>query len=698
LGRRRSRRGFPRAFVAFLTLIFAVNAIGLSVSELLRRLGPPPLGEAIAYSPLVVDRDGKLLRPFTTKDGYWRLPAAPSDVDPRFLAMLIAYEDKRFYSHLGVDPLALVRASAQMVWNGRVISGGSTLTMQVARLLEPRPERTFGAKLIEIVRAIEIEQRLTKNDILSLYLALAPYGGNIEGTRAATLAYFGKEPKRLSSAEATLLIALPQAPESRRPDRYPQAARAARNRVLARLANEGAINRDQQQAAGSEEAPRGRKAFPLLAAQLAEHLIKSDPGLSVEQTTLSRPLQAALEWLAREHAETIGGGVSAAIIVVDNASAEVRAHVGGVGYFDGERAGQVDLANALRSPGSALKPFIYGLAFEDGLVHPETLIDDRPVRFGAYAPQNFDDDFHGTVTVRRALQQSLNVPALEVLDAVGPQRLLARLKNAGVELVLPKDSPPGLAIGLGGAGVRLTELAALYAALARGGDALPLIWRREDRAKGAEPRRLFDKPAAWQVGDVLLGAPVPANSTGGKIAFKTGTSYGYRDAWAIGFDGAATIAVWVGRPDGAAVPGLIGRLSAAPLLFEAFQRLGQTRVALPPAPPGIVPMRTVDLPAALQRFRPRGLPEVAALGSGDAPLAIAFPPDGAKVDVADEDGGLALKANGGAPPFTWLVDGVPVVTQEPRRDALWERPGKGFAKLSVIDGKGTTATAVVRVE
>jgi penicillin-binding protein 1C len=378
------RRGFPLGYTAFLTLVVAVNAIGFAVSDFVRRLGPPLLGEAITYSPLVVDRDGKLLRPFTTKDGYWRLPATPAEVDARFLRMLIAYEDKRFYSHPGVDPVALARAAWQFAAHGRVISGGSTLTMQVARLLEPRPERSLSDKFAEMIRAIEIEQRLSKEQILTLYLALAPYGGNLEGVRAASLAYLGREPRRLSSAEAALLIALPQAPETRRPDHSPEAARIARDRVLARFARQGLINSDQAEAGMQEDMPRGRKAFPMLAAHIAERLIKKQPDAEIERTTISREIQIALEALARDRAQAIGGGVSAAIIVVDNATGEVRAHIGGVGYFDGARAGQVDLASALRSPGSALKPFIYGLAFEDGLVHPETLIDDRAVRFGAW--------------------------------------------------------------------------------------------------------------------------------------------------------------------------------------------------------------------------------------------------------------------------------------------------------------------------
>jgi penicillin-binding protein 1C len=686
-----------RLYAGLLFAILAINAAGFTATETLRRLGPVPLGEHITYSTLVVDRGGKLLRPFITRDGYWRLPVSNADVDPRYLAMLIAYEDKRFHAHGGVDPKALARAAWQALLSGRIVSGGSTLTMQVARLLEPRPQRRLTDKLAEMIRAVQIEQRLTKSQILDLYLALAPYGGNIEGTRAASLAYFGKEPRRLSTAEAALLVALPQAPESRRPDRHPKRAEAARNRVIARLAKDGLVNADQAQAASLEEAPKGRLAFPMLAAHVAERLAKQSAPGSVLDTSIDRTLQSSLETLARERAIAIGSGVAAAIIVADNLTGEIRAHVGGTGYFDAIRAGQMDLASALRSPGSTLKPFIYGLAFEDGVVHPETLIDDRAVRYGAYAPENFDDSFHGTVTVRTALQQSLNVPALQILNAVGPDRLAARLTNAGVKLVLPKNEGPGLAVGLGGAGVRLTDLAALYVALARGGEPVTLSWQMEERRNATPLRRLFEPAAAWMIGDVLKGAPTPQNALGGQIAFKTGTSYGYRDAWAVGYDGATTIAVWVGRPDGAAVPGVVGRLAAAPILFEAFQRLGPSRKALAPAPPGTVIARTAELPAALQRFRPNALPQVASKAEGDAPPAIAFPPDGARIELGP-DPVLSLKVFGGTPPFTWLADGIPIASREFRRSTFWEGALKGFARLSVIDSRGKTATARVRVE
>ena len=693
------RRHRHLVFGAVLTAFVAVNGAGLALTEFARGLGAPPLGGDVAYSTLVVDRDGRLLRPFATGDGYWRLPVSAKNVDPRYIDMLLAYEDKRFRDHGGVDPLALARAAFQMAKAGRVVSGGSTLTMQVARLLEPRPQRRLVDKLAEMVRAIQIEQRLSKDEILDLYLALAPYGGNIEGVRAASLAYFGKEPTRLSVAEAALLVAIPQSPETRRPDRAAARAIAARNRVIARLARQGLINGEQAEAAGREVAPAGRRAFPMLAAHLAERLVAGARTGGIVPTTIARGLQERLEALARDRAATLGSGVSAAILVIDNGTGEVRAHVGGTGYFDRVRAGQVDLALAIRSPGSTLKPFIYGLGFEDGLVHPETLIDDRAVRYGAYAPENFDDTFHGTVTVRTALQQSLNVPALQLLETLGAGRLVARLRSAGASLVIPRETAPGLAVGLGGAGTRLVDLAHLYVALARGGDTTTLIWQPADALPPAKPRRLLEPAAAWQVADVLLGAPAPENALGGSIAYKTGTSYGYRDAWAVGFDGATTIAVWTGRPDGAAVPGLTGRSAAAPILFDAFQRLGGRRVPLQAAPAGVLVARTTELPAVLQRFRPHGLPEVASGGGGDGPLAIAYPPDGARIDMeAAGEGALALKALGGVPPFTWLVDGVPVASRELRRQSLWERPGPGFARLSVIDAAGKTASATIRIE
>ena len=405
-----------------------------------------------------------------------------------------------------------------------------------------------------MIRAVEIDEARSKTETLDLYLALAPYGGNIEGVRAASLAYFGSEPKRLSVGEAALLVALPQAPETRRPDRYPEAARAARDAVLDRVFARGVINKAEREAAKREAVPRERRAFPMLAAHASEAALRRAPQQRIHRLTLDAKLQASLEGLARQRLAALDPRLSTAILVIDNATGEVRAHLGSPDFLS-ERAGSIDMARAIRSPGSALKPFIYALAFENGIAHPETLLDDRPRHYGTYAPENFDLAFQGTVTARRALQMSLNLPAVSLLSQVGPAHFIARLRAAGAKIKLPEEAAPGLAVGLGGVGITLNDLARLYAGLARGGDA-PVLVRRLGEPPGPAARFTEAVPA-WYVADILKGALPPTNGVAGRVAFKTGTSYGYRDAWAVGFDRRNTIAVWVGRPDNGAVPNRI---------------------------------------------------------------------------------------------------------------------------------------------
>jgi penicillin-binding protein 1C len=669
----------------------------------LASLGPAPLGRDLAFSTRVVDRDGRLLRAYAASEGRWRLPATVADVDPRFFDMLFAFEDKRFRVHRGVDPLALARAASQLATSGHIRSGASTLTMQVARLLEPRSGRSFVAKLRQMVRTIEIERALTKDEVLALYLDLAPYGGNVEGIRAASLIYFGKEPHRLTLSEAALLVALPQSPETRRPDRSVEAARKARNRVLDRFAVLGTAPTDEIALAKAEPVPAGRRPMPMLAPHAADRMVaEALPGSEV-RLTIDAGLQRSLEELARERlrtlAQTLGPEVSLGMLVVDNATGEVRAHIGSPDYFDERRAGQVDVTQALRSPGSTLKPFIYGLGFEDGFIHSETLIEDRPARYGGYAPKNFDLTFQGTVTVRKALQLSLNLPALAVLDQVGPSRLTARLAQAGATLVLPEGELPGLAIGLGGVGIKLADLVMLYAGIARQGTALPLRERVTSILSGetvGEATRLMGPVAAWYVSNILAGTPPPENGVPGRIAFKTGTSYGYRDAWSIGFDGKHTIGVWVGRPDGAPVPRLIGRNAAAPILFDAFARLQSATAPLPRAPDGVVVTTTARLPPPLKHFARGDHMGEAALDR----LHILFPPDGAQLELIaadDKPAPVPLKVAGAVAPLTVLVDGVPAHAQ-PRGTLFFQPNGPGFARVTVIDGSGAADSIVVRLE
>jgi penicillin-binding protein 1C len=698
---RKSRRRWTAAFIVLWSATTAVAFAALLVLSLVQdirgTLPRIPHPQEVATSSVVLDRNGLLLRPFTIADGRWRMPVTKADVDPLFFEMLFAYEDHRFYDHGGVDWPAMVRAALQYARAGEIVSGGSTITMQVARLLDGEDTRNLSGKLRQIVFAEEIDSRLSKDEILDLYLTLAPYGGNLEGIRAATLAYFGKEPARLTPAEAALLVALPQSPEARRPDRDPAAARAARDRVLDRMVSAGVLGPEEAEAAKSEAIPTGRRPFPIIAAHLAEAAVMADPGAATHTLTIDRTYQVALERLAADRASSLGQSISVAIVLADHTTGEILASVGSAGLFSAGREGFVDMTRALRSPGSTLKPFIYGLAFEMGLALPESLIEDRPTTFGDYTPVNFDGFYRGTVTIREALQQSLNVPAVIVLDAVGPAQLVARLRRAGASPVLPQLTAPGLAIGLGGIGITLRDLVTAYAAIANGGVAVPLTDGVTTTPRLDTSVQVLDPVAAWYVTDILAGVLPPSNGSAGRVAYKTGTSYGYRDAWALGFDGKYVIGVWVGRPDGAPIPGLSGIGAAAPILFESFDRLGGRTTPLPLAPAGVVTATTADLPEPLRRFR-HTEPSVVAR---DPSPEITYPPDGVRVDLGIAGGNpqpLVIEVRNGAPPFTFLANGLPIGRAAFARSETWAPDGAGFVTLAVIDGEGRSSRVTVFVE
>jgi penicillin-binding protein 1C len=679
-----------------------LTSLAALMLDRLDRAFPPPLKQAADVSRQVVDRNGRLLRAYTTEGGVWRLPVSLDDVDPDYIEMLIAYEDRRFRTHPGIDPAALVRAAVQLVLNGgRIISGGSTITMQLARLIEPRSERSVTAKLRQMARALQIERRMSKDEILSLYLTLAPYGGNLEGVRAASLAWFGREPKKLTLSQSALLVALPQSPESRRPDRHQVQARLARNRVLARMSSAGLIPESEIERASVAKIPYGRKAMPDLAAHTADLAILSRPDADVITLTLDAAVQQRLELLATETAGRLGPRQSLAMVLADAATGEIIASVGSTGHLDTGRAGAIDMTRATRSPGSTLKPFIYGLAFEDALVAPETLIDDKPADFAGYRPRNFDRGYMGEVSIREALQFSLNVPAVRLLEAVGPQRLLSRFRRAGIQLELPPGGMPGLAIGLGGAGVSLRDLVQLYSAFANNGTA-----RMLRDGTDAEPSRLLDQQvmaadAAWRVAEILSGVTAPRGAPRIAIAYKTGTSYGYRDAWAVGFDGRHVLGVWVGRPDAAPVPGLSGIETAAPLLFEAFVRSGLDRVDFPEAPPGMSVRERDSLPYALKKFRSTDTVANAAAG-GSLPPQIVYPPQGARVALGSGGAGplmpLVIKLQGGAGPYRLIANGKALPKSTRRRVLNWVPDSPGASTLTVMDAEGRAASVSVFID
>jgi len=661
-------------------------------------LPAPTLERSRSLSMLVLARDGSMLRGFLSTNGKWRLPVTVDAVDPVYRRMLIAAEDRRFAEHPGIDPVAALRALGQLVLSGHVVSGASTLTMQAVRLLERRP-RTVSAKLIEMAEALGLERRWGKDEILSLYLTLAPFGGNLEGVRAASLAYFGKEPSHLSPAEAALLVALPRAPERLRPDRHPEAARLARDAVLQRMRARGVISEELLAEARAEPVPDRRRALPFHAPHLARALRAAEPLAPVQRTTIDPMLQRQVEALLAREAAALDPQATLAALVVDNRAREVIAYVGNADFSAIQRHGTIDMARAVRSPGSALKPFIYAMAFDRLIIHPQTVLDDRPRHFGDYAPGDFDGRFQGEVSAAEALQYSLNVPAVAVLDRLGPSRFTGALAAAGIRLHLPTpEAEPGLAIALGGAGISLYDLATLYAALSQGGEIAPLRSRADDPP--VRGTAIFGPAAAWYVTDILGNAPAPPGmlpaevGRGRHLAFKTGTSYGFRDAWAVGYDARVTIAVWAGRPDGTPLPGRSGRVTAAPVMFKIADLLGPAPPDIAPEPPpGVLRVSHQDLPAALRRLDPA--PLAAGRGREAGGPKILYPPDGAV--VAWDGAALPLEAAGGKGPLRWLVDGRPLPAAQPRRTLYWQPAENGFVRLTVIDAKGRSARAIVRL-
>lgn len=667
------------------------------------RIFPPETGRLDDVSTLVLDSEGRVLRAFTTDSGAWRLPASVAALDPLYLRMLLAFEDQRFRGHPGVDPLAVGRALWQMARHRRVVSGASTITMQTARLLQPRP-RTIATKIVEMGRAVQLEARYSKDEILEFYLTLTPYGGNLEGVRAASLAWFGKEPRHLAPSEAALLVALPQSPETLRPDRYPERARAARDKVLDVMLRRGVLDAGAVAEARQDPLPTRRRPMPFRAPHLARGLALSMPGEALHRTTLDGELQAALERLILSEQDRLDPDATAAVLVVDNATREVRAYLGSSDFFDDARHGQIDMVRRVRSPGSTLKPFIYGMAFDDRLIHPETIVSDVPTRFGSYTPGNFLNVYRGDVTVRDALQHSLNIPAVAVMAGIDPRRFDARLRGAGIALRYGRGAEPGLPVALGGVGTTLSDLVTLYAAIAGGGMARPLSVTRGAPADDLETP-LFDETAAWYVTRILEAAPPPVNFVDPgatraerRIAYKTGTSYGYRDAWAIGYDAGHTVGVWVGRPDGTPSPDRYGRATAAPVLFKIFGLLRDGGPANPRRPEGVVQATTSELPARLQRLGGNIEAPVSVARALVRPLRVAFPPDGAELQLERSSGGygsLPLFVEGGRKPFRWLVNGVPVISRPHRRSAGWQPDGMGFVRITVMDAEGRIARSEV---
>ncbi len=605
------RSALKTRFVPAL-LIFICILIGIFVLDRFFPIPYPEVGDGV----MVVAQDGTPLRAYPTPDGMWRYHITPEEVSPYYLQAVIAYEDQHFYHHLGVNPFGLVRAGWQWMTSGHIVSGGSTLTMQVARILDGSTERTLGGKGLQMLRALQLEAHLSKREILMMYLNYAPMGGIIEGVEMASRTYLGKPAKSLTRAEAAMLAALPQSPTKRRPDLNAGRAKSARDKVLGRMADLGYWTPEMVADAKIEnviaQPIRASWLAPLAAERLKREAGRRDISkrdqvvgvgvVEVVRSTIDAELQSRIEAMLQDRVRNMPSKISIAVLVMENDSLAVRAYAGSADFSDSERAAHVDMTRGVRSPGSALKPFLYAMALDEGLIHSESLMVDAPQSFGGYAPGNFQAGFSGAVSVSEALQRSLNIPAVDLLDRYGATRFASTLRAGGVKLRMEQGAEPNLSLILGGGGTTLEELVGAYRAFAVGGVAgKPRITPTAPKIEA----RLMSESAAWVIRDILEagGRPDRPFDEGGsrvKLAWKTGTSFGFRDAWALGVTDQYTLGVWIGRPDGTPNPGFFGANSAAPLAKDiaAILPLGNT----PRAPrPANIEAQTICWPLGLAR-------------------------------------------------------------------------------------------------
>ncbi len=719
----------------------------------LDRIFPLNLAKINDSSLAVLDNEGQMLAALLAKDERWRFRVKLEEVDPLFIKMLIAYEDKRFFKHKGVDVLALCRATAQFFKKREIVSGASTITMQTARLLEPR-SRSFLNKCKEIFRAWQLEWHFSKPEILEFYLMLAPYGGNIEGIRAASKVYFGKEPKQLTAAEAAMLVVLPQSPNRLRIKQKQNEGVNKKNRdkVLLRMAGEKILSEQQIKEAMEDSVSWQVQSLPRNALHLAygfahvqkkeqkheygkKHEKEQGNQQTIFPTTLDAGLQVQIENLLKQEIPFLSNTQSIAVLVVKNSSREIQAYAGAVDFLDSARKGQIDMVRAIRSPGSLLKPFIYAMGFDDGIIHPETIIQDVPTGFSGYSPSNFKDIFHGAVTIREALKQSLNIPAVAVLDRIGPSRFYAFLRNFGVTLKFEhRDELPSLPLALGGVGMTLWDLVSLYTAFPNGGEYRPLRIFKNDtqNTQTGNFDILNDKfsdicsaESANLITNILQEALAPDGFVDRsviqqkQIAYKTGTSYGYRDAWAIGYNDEYTVGVWLGKADGSSSAPNTGRSAAAPVLFKVFDVLPSTSMTSPEnmnkyKNKGLGKIQASNiskaLPRHLQEFKTKTAKQKE---NPESSFCICFPKEGSVIHLEQEQEQapeqaqeqeneskatakfrpITITLSGGVAPYFFYVNGHPMITNIHKKEIQWRPETKGFVELTVVDSQGNSSSS-----
>ncbi|WP_303312560.1 penicillin-binding protein 1C [Hymenobacter sp. BT730] len=528
------------------------------------------------YSPVVLAADGSVLHAYLNPTQKWRMKTELREITPALRKAIIEKEDRWFYWHVGVNPVSLVQAAGRNMFGRGRTTGASTITMQVARLLEPK-ERTLGNKLLEMLRATQLELHYSKAEILQLYLNLIPYGGNVEGVKSAALLYFQQAPDYLSLAQTVTLAIIPNRPRGLVLGKNNEAVLQERNRWLRRFGEAGLFPKQDIADALLEPLEAQRHAAPALAPHLSRRLVRQFPDRAIIRSALSRSKQSKAEDLTRNYVRRLNelGITQASVLVVNNRTRQVEAYVGSADFRDFASQGQNDGIMAVRSPGSTLKPFLYALAMDRGLVTPKRMLPDVPTNFQGYRPENFDKHCNGEVTLERALAYSLNIPAVRVLHELGVPTFTDKLRQAGFKNVTHNAPRLGLSSILGGCGASLEELTNLYVTLANKGQYAEL---QLTKAAGTPASNsLFSEASAFLTTDILAQLTRPDLPLGAasslrlpKVAWKTGTSYGRRDAWSIGYNKQYTIGVWVGNFSGQGSPALTGADVATPLLFDLF--------------------------------------------------------------------------------------------------------------------------------
>lgn len=669
-----------KRFFKFAIYPIGVFAIALGGFCLADTLYPLKLNRFEDLSTIIY-ADQQPVHVFHTRDEKWRILTKVEEVDPLYIKTLIQKEDKYFRSHPGVNPFALMRAAYQWLRHGHVVSGGSTITMQTARLLEPR-SRKMTSKLIESFRALQLEWHYSKNDILSMYMTLAPFGGNIEGINAASLSYFQKPPARLHPSEVALLVALVQSPTRLHPFHYPERAIKAREKLLNFMAAEQLITHESAALYQLASLPVTKAKFPREIPHLAWRLKNQFPKKTAIHTSIDLELQKRVEFLLTSYSTYLPERSNTAILIIDHKLNKPVAYIASRDFYAVEEHGFVDYITAFRSPGSTLKPFIFGLGFDLGLLKPDTYLLDERRRFGAYYPRNFDKDIHGVVKAEEALAMSLNIPVVALLNQIGVMRFLGTIKEAGINPQLPHSfESPSLAIALGGLGMSLEQLVTLYSGLAREGNVMPLSYLERDTQEAGH--MIFSAQASRQV-TTILATDLDGNHP---ISLKTGTSYGYRDAWVLGYDRRYVIGIWTGIPDGTPMNALSARNLVVPLLQKVLTVLPKnTEISASPASP------TLSLKKLASSNEQQGVNKI-------LPTLI-FPIDDTSVElekVGDHFKAMPLTVTGGKRPYTWLIDGKPLLATWQQKQS-WTPPKTGYYTIAVVDANGQVDRAHIEIK